>query len=117
MAQQKITVYEKPTCSKCREVKKLLIEQGVEFESIDYLEQRLTAEALADLLKRAGLRPEEAMRKNEAAYREFVAKRDLSDPELIKVMAEHPELIQRPIVVRGAKVVLARPTERLNELL
>jgi len=46
-----------------------------------------------------------------------VADRDLVDDELVALMAEHPELVQRPIVVRGDRAVLARPVERVLELL
>jgi arsenate reductase (glutaredoxin) len=112
----KIRMYEKPTCTKCREVKKLLQEKGVEFEAINYFEDSLTPEALTALLRAAGLKPEEALRKNEPAYREFVVGKGLNDAELIRLMVEHPELIQRPIVVRGKKAVIARPTEKLSEL-
>lgn len=112
----KITVYEKPTCTKCREVKKLLTEKGVEFEDVNYFEQPLTAETLKELLHKAGIVPRGALRTNEPAYKEFVGKRELTDDELIDVMVQHPELIQRPIVVRGDKAVLARPAERLKDI-
>jgi arsenate reductase len=112
----KIRVYEKPTCTKCREVKKLLQEKGVEFESINYFEESLTPEGLKTLLRAAGLKAEEAMRKSEPAYREFVAGKGLNDAELIRLMVQHPELIQRPIVVKGKKAVIARPAEKLSEL-
>jgi arsenate reductase len=78
--------------------------------------QPLSAEELKSLLARAGLRPSDAIRKSENAYRELVTGKDLTDDELIALMATHTELIQRPLVVRGDKVVLARPVERLAEL-
>jgi len=89
----------------------------VEFETVNYFEQPLSADALKKLLRNAGLKPQEAVRMNEKAYGELVRGRDLKDDELIRVMAEHPELIQRPFVVRGNKVVLARPTERLSAVM
>ena len=113
---EKIVVYEKPTCSKCREVKRLLNDKGVEFEAINYFEQGLTADKLEQLLRAAGLKPEDAIRKNEPAYKEFVAGKGLGQDDLIRTMAAHPELIQRPIVVRGKKAVLARPVENLCAL-
>jgi arsenate reductase (glutaredoxin) len=93
-----------------------LTEKGIEFERIEYLKERLSAKELGQLLERAGLKPQDAIRKGEAAYQEHVAGKNLSDAQLVRVMAEHPELIQRPLVVRGARVVLARPVERLGEL-
>ena len=93
-----------------------MTEKGIEFEQVDYTKNRLSAKELGQLLKQAELKPQDAIRKNEAAYGEHVAGKNLSDEQLVRVMAEHPELIQRPIVVRGNKVVLARPVEKLGEL-
>lgn len=93
-----------------------MTEKGVAFEAVNYLEQPLTAAELKRLLRSAGMKPAEALRTNEPAYREFVAGKKLSDDELIRLMAEHPEMIQRPLVVRGGKAVLARPPERLSDL-
>ncbi len=65
-----------------------------------------------------GITPRELLRTGEAAYRELqLGKRELSDDELIRLMAEHPDLIQRPIVERGPRAVLGRPTENIKALL
>jgi arsenate reductase len=93
-----------------------LTTKGVDYRAINYLEEPLSADTLKQLLRSAGLRRQDALRTNEAAYRQYVSGRNLSDDQLVRVMAEHPELIQRPIVTRGEKVVLARPVERLAEL-
>lgn len=93
-----------------------MTEQGVEFESVNYIKDPLSADELKALLRRAGLRPNDVLRTKEDAYREFVAGKNLSDGELLKIMAAHPELIQRPIVVRGDKAVLARPVGNLSKL-
>lgn len=58
----------------------------------------------------------EALRTNEGAYRHYVARKNLSDDELLQIMAEYPELLQRPIVVLENKAVLARPVDKLREL-
>lgn len=71
---------------------------------------------LRALLRRAGLRPHDVIRTKEPAYKQYVADKDLSDDELLRLMAAHPELIQRPIVVRDGKAVLARPVENLKKL-
>jgi len=83
---------------------------------VNYFKEPLSAAALKKLLKSAGLKPADVVRTKEPAYQELVAGKKLSDEEMIRLMAGHPELIQRPLVVRGDKVVLARPTERLKEL-
>ena len=88
----------------------------MEFETINYVEKPLSAAGLKQLFRQAGLRPSEALRTKEDAYKQCVAGKDLSDDQLLAVMAKHPELIQRPIVVRGNKAVLARETSKLSEL-
>lgn len=93
-----------------------MTEQGLKFESVHYLDEPLSPAELKELLQRAGLSAHDALRKNEPSYRELVAGKNLSDQELIGLMAHHPELIQRPFVVCGAKAVLARPIENLNRL-
>ena len=90
--------------------------KGIGFESINYIEQPLSVSELKQLLHHAGLKPQDALRTNEDAYRRHVAGKNLSDDQRVRVMAEHPELIQRPIVVQGSKAVLARPADRLAEL-
>lgn len=88
----------------------------MEFKSINPIEEPLSFSALKDLLQRAGLRPEEVVRTKEAAYKQYVADKNLSGDALLHVIAAHPELLQRPIVVRAGKAVLARPIENLKKL-
>ena len=90
--------------------------KGIDFEGVNYIEDPLSANELKELLRSAGLKPQEALRTNEAAYRQHVSGQKLSDEELVRIMALHPELIQRPIVVRGKKAVLARPVDNLTKL-
>jgi arsenate reductase (glutaredoxin) len=92
-----------------------LTERGVEYESVNYLEHPFSADELKKLLQRAGLTPNDVLRTKEPAYREFVDGKNLSDAKLLQIMAAHPELLQRPIVVRDEKAVLARPVENLKK--
>ena len=96
----------------------ILKQSGAEFERINYYEQRLTAAELGDLIRKLGVSPRDLLRKGEQVYRDLKLKdRELSDSELIDIMVENPDLIQRPIVVRGDKAVLGRPPESVQELL
>jgi arsenate reductase (glutaredoxin) len=90
-----------------------LTEKGVPFESVNYLKKPLSTEKLKKLLKQAGLRPQQVLRTNEPAYKQLVAGKDLSDEQLLDLIAAHPELLQRPIVVRDGRAVLARPAKNL----
>ena len=116
---EKITVYEKPTCTKCRELDKLLRESGVDYEKINYYVQPLSAAKLRELLKKMGMSARDLLRSSESIYKELQlsARKDLSDDEIIKLMVKHPDLIQRPIVERGARAVLGRPVENVRPLL
>jgi arsenate reductase len=88
----------------------------VEFESVNYIEHPLSVSELKALLWLGGLSPHEVMRTKEPAYRELVAGKNLSNDELFETMAARPELLQRPIIVRDGKAVLARPVKNLAKL-
>jgi arsenate reductase len=114
----KIKVYAKPTCSKCRTTIGILKERGADFESINYYENPLSIEELRKLITKLRITPRDLLRKGEQVYRDLgLAKGELSNDELIRLMVENPDLIQRPIVVRGNRAVLGRPPENVEELL
>jgi arsenate reductase len=113
-----ITVYEKPTCTKCREMNRFLTEQGVDFSKVNYYIEPLSEKKLRELVKKMGIKPEVLLRRSEPIYRELgLSKESLSDDELISLMVKHPDLMQRPIVERGERAVLGRPTENVKALL
>jgi len=93
----KITVYQKPTCTTCRQVYAALKESGVDFDAVDYYTDPIPKTKLKELLKKAGLRARDLLRTKEDVY--------------------NPDLIQRPIVEKGNRAILARPAERLKEIL
>lgn len=115
---EKITVYEKPTCTKCRQVDKILRESGADYEKIDYYVAPIPEEKLRELLQKMNMSARELLRTSDPIYAELkLEKSGLSDDELIRLMAKHPDLIQRPIVEKGARAVLGRPPENIRELL
>ena len=109
-----IVVYEKPTCTTCRNLFKLLEAEGIDFESVEYHVTGLTEDEIRCLLGKAGITAAEALRMREEGARDLAAQ---EDDVIIAAMAERPELLQRPIVVNGDKAVLARPVERALEVL
>ena len=114
----KITVYEKPTCTKCREMDRFLRDSGVDFSKINYYLEPLTEKKLRELIKKMGIKPRELLRTSEPIYRQIgLGKKEFTDDEIISLMVEHPDLIQRPIVERGDRAVLGRPTENVRALL
>ena len=97
---------------------KLLRESGVSFEKVNYYVQPLTRKKLTELIRKMNLKPRDLLRKGESVYKELgLAEDKFSDSELIALMIEHPDLLQRPIVERGDRAVLGRPTENVKELL
>src|SRR5215471_3558544 len=114
----KIVVYQKPTCTTCRQVYAALKDSGVDFDAVDYYVEPIPKSKLIDLLKKMGMKPRQLLRTKERIYRDLeLATRDRSDDEIIDLMVTHPDLIQRPIVEKGARAILARPADRLKEIL
>lgn len=117
MTEERLTIYEKPTCTTCRTVVRLLRERGIDFDRIDYTLDPIPRQKLRELLDKMGMSPRELLRTREQAYRDLgLADRDLPDDTLLDAMAEHPELVQRPILERGDRAVLGRPPERATEI-
>ena len=88
------------------------------FDKVNYYLEPLSEKKLRELIKKMGVKPRELLRTSESIYRELeLAKQDLSDNEIISLMVKHPDLIQRPIVERGDRAVLGRPTENVRPLL
>jgi arsenate reductase len=113
-----MTIYQKPTCSTCREAVRLLRESGQPFKAIDYYEQPFTKHLLKTLLKKAGLAVREVLRTKEDLYKSLKLSSDkLSDDELLDLMVKHPDLIQRPLVEKGERAMLARPAETIRKML
>jgi arsenate reductase (glutaredoxin) len=113
-----ITIYQKPTCTTCRQVYNALKKRGVDFESVNYYLDPIPKTKLKELLRKMDMRPRDLLRTKEAVYKTLrLAERDLSDAELIELMVKHPDLIQRPIVEKGSRAILARPANRLKDIL
>ena len=113
---EKITIYQKPTCSKCRATLAILNDSGEVFESVNYYETPLTAEQLRELVKKLGVTLRDVLRSDEAVAHELGVA-SMPDDQLAQVMVDNPDLIQRPIVVRGDKAAVCRPPENVNALL
>ena len=114
---ENITVYEKPTCTTCRNLAELLRENGIEYERVNYFIDELTEEKLRALLKKANLSPFEVLRKKEPLFKELNISEDMPSEKIIKLVIENPSLLQCPIVEVGDRAVLARPVERALELI
>jgi len=114
----RITVYQKPTCTTCRQVHAALKESGVDFDAVNYYVDPIPKSKLRELLRKMGLPARQLLRTKEEIYKKLrIGERDLTDDQIVDLMVTHPDLIQRPIVEKGSRAILARPAERLKEIL
>ena len=113
-----LTVYEKPTCSTCRNLVALLAERGIPFERLNYIIDPIPRDKLVDLVRKMGGRPHDIVRAKEPQFTALGRPLDdMSDDEVFDLLASTPALVQRPIVESGERAVLARPVERVEQIL
>jgi arsenate reductase len=112
-------VYFNPGCSKCRTAQSILQEHNIDAEFVRYLDTPPTRADLDRLMRLLGIDdPRQMMRTGEDAYKtEGLDRPEATKDELLDAIVRHPILLERPIVIRGDKAVIARPPERLLELL
>lgn len=117
-AMPKVKIYHNPRCSKSRETLELLRSRGIEPQIIEYLRTPPDARTLSRLLEQLGMEPRQLLRHKEEAYAALdLDHRECTREELIRLMVEHPILIERPIVVNGDRACLGRPPEKVLEIL
>lgn len=112
-----IQIYHNPRCGKSREALQYLKDKGIEPKIILYLQNPPTFDELKELIRKLKIIPTELIRKKEKIFIENYSSSLLSDDELIKVMTEHPILIERPIIISGNKAVIGRPKQRIDEVI
>ncbi len=112
-----ITIYHNPRCGKSRECLQLLELENKPIIVVKYLNEPLGKEELTGLIKKLGIKPLELVRQKEQIWKDNYQDKKLTDAQVINAMVQHPILIERPIVVSGDKAVIARPAERVKEIL
>ena len=117
MNDQTVVIYHNARCSKSRSACELVAARGIDAVIVDYLKNPPTEAALRDVLNKLGMQPSELVRRGEEIYKTQYAGRTLSEEEWLGALLQDPILIERPIVVRGKRAVVGRPTERVGELL
>ncbi|MEN3971840.1 ArsC/Spx/MgsR family protein [Sphingomicrobium sp. XHP0235] len=107
-----------PRCGTARKTKAILEAEGYDVTTIDYLEGDLPRAELVRMLERAGLSPREALRAKEPIARDLGLLDDETQGEaILDAMMEHPILIERPLVETDKGVVLARPQDKVRDIL
>ncbi|ASS47313.1 MAG: arsenate reductase (glutaredoxin) [Candidatus Fluviicola riflensis] len=115
--EEKIQIYHNAMCSKSREGMCMLEELGDEVEIVEYTKNPLTEEQLSELIAKLGIRPKQLVRTKEEIYKTKFADRKMTPKQWIKAMIKYPELMERPIVVKGNKAVIGRPPTLITELI
>ena len=112
------TIYHNPKCSKSREALGILQDKGVDLQIVEYLQSPPSRETLAEFLKKITEGPEALLRKDKRFTELGLKAEDYTSADsVMSVLQEHPELMQRPVIVRGSKAIIARPGDRALELL
>lgn len=115
---KRVVIYHNPACGKSRGALQLLREQGVACEVVEYLEHPLDRETLEDILRLLPTPPADLVRKDRRFRALGLQENDYVTPgQVVALLLEHPELMERPVVVRGRRAVIARPPERVREIL
>ena len=112
-----ITIWHNPRCSKSRTALALLEERGVDPTQVKYLETPPTESEIRHTLSLLGVSAIDLMRRGEATFKELNLSSDISDDELIRAMASHPILIERPVIISATQAVIGRPPENALMLL
>lgn len=109
-------IYHNPRCSKSRQTLELIQQAGQQIEIIDYLNQPPSEKELTTIIKLLGINAEDLVRKNEDVYKEKFKGKKITQQEWVKILIEHPKLIERPIVIKGDTAIIGRPPEKVLEL-
>ena len=112
-----ITIYHNPRCSKSRECTTFFEASSKDIEIVNYMKTPFTVESLSELIALLAIKPIELVRTTEKIWKENYKGIEMSDSAIIKAMVAEPKLIQRPIVIHGKKAVIARPLEKINEII
>ncbi|MDD5157800.1 arsenate reductase (glutaredoxin) [Sulfurimonas sp.] len=107
------TIWHNPKCSKSREAIAILEENNCEAEVIKYLETTPTKDEITTALTMLGMSPRELMRTKEDIYKELNLKEEYDYDKLVDAMVENPKLIERPVIFKGNRAIIGRPTEKI----
>lgn len=113
----KTIVYHNPRCSKSRQCLSYLDDKNIDYDIRLYMKEALTLEELEQVIAALGIDPIDLVRTGEKVWKESYKGLDMSRDDIMKAMLDHPRLIQRPIVVKGDRAVIARPMEMADKVL
>ena len=113
-----ITIYEKPTCSTCRQVKKVFDSHGIEFETINYIIDPPSKSGLEKIISGLDVPMQELVRTKEEEFKKLnMDISTMSKADIVTVLHHHPGLMQRPVIEIRGKYVLGRPVGKIEKFL
>ena len=111
-----VIIYHNGECSKSQSALSILEQLGIPHSIRYYISEPLSRDELESLLKKLDMKAEELVRKSEDLFKENYQDKELSNDEWINILTDNPILIERPMVERNGKAIVARPPERVREL-
>ena len=112
-----VKIYHNNRCGKSREALKMLEEKGIQHEVVDYMKTPISEEELEGVLEKLDMDAIDLVRNKEAEWKEHFKGKELDEAEVILAMIEYTKLMERPIVVQGENAVVARPAEKMDQIL
>ena len=112
-----ITIYHNPMWSKSRKSVEILKEEKIDFEIIEYLKKAPTLKELKSLIEKLSLNPIDLIRKKDKLFKELQIDAINESEKILDIITKNPKLLERPIVVKGEKAIIARPPELLYDII
>ena len=112
-----LTIYHNPRCRKSRETLQIIMEKGIQPTIVEYLKNTPSKEELQNVIDKLGLKPESLVRKGEKVFKDNFKGKNFNDQEWLEILAKHPVLIERPIVIKDETALIGRPPENVKSFL
>ena len=114
---KEVTIWHNPQCSKSREAMSILDQNNCEAYVVNYLENTPTKDEITTALTMLGMNPRELMRTKEDIYAELNLKEEYDYDILVDAMVNNPKLIERPVIFKGNRAIIGRPTDKIAKFL
>ena len=110
-----VEVFHNAKCGTSRAAVKILEDEGIKPKIFLYLHEKLTPRKLKAVLKKLNMTAREIIREKEPLFQEKYLNQEFSEEEWIQILIKNPELIERPIIIKGSRAILGRPLEKINK--
>ena len=114
--ENKVQIWHNTRCSKSRAAFQWLAENNIDCDWVDYMKMPVTKSELSELLSKLDISAFDLIRKKEKTFLENWKNQEKTEEEWIKIMIENPQLIERPILIKGKKAIIVRPLELIEQL-